>query len=410
MIQAIASFLSAKWHWLRSLVDYHFEFPREPFQVVIRAPERLETIKVAKSEVKTKHTAIETLSELLDGLHGAFDVLKLPDSRLSFLHKRDMKALRITGVHVPSPWLLRFSEGNVRVDVSKGLPNTICIGIEQKSLMAKTATQDKIPIGMFFAIKQAKIPANYTQHIGTPYIFGYGWVIGDHPKDSDRLTWVAQVGTIDRLGEIRFCDELLSRATTIPCHRPSDRRRFGKSRTVYRKSWGISALFGMAVYDGHDLQRTMLFERNIIRQAFEWWSGRTSRWSVAVTKRKDRVTFAIDQENTKKFFVDRDKTVKARDGKAKRIIHYVMPHERVLANGKRSQVREHIRGIREFDWKEFHCVITAPKFHGPLLTAIFDLPPMDPDDIPENVPAMDQVAVARKLVDMEGQNRRQTIH
>lgn len=51
----------------------------------------------------------------------------------------------------------------------------------------------------------------------------------------------------------------------------------------------------------------------------------------------------------------------------KRIIHYVSAHERETSEGK-TTVKEHIRGLAEFDWKGYDCRVTAPKFNGSLST------------------------------------------
>jgi hypothetical protein len=39
-------------------------------------------------------------------------------------------------------------------------------------------------------------------------------------------------------------------------------------------------------------------------------------------------------------------------------------------------VHEHIRGLREFDWRGYSCAVTAPKFHRFNLHQ-FDVPAID---------------------------------
>ena len=117
---------------------------------------------------------------------------------------------------------------------------------------------------------------------------------------------------------------------------------------------------------------------------FNWWVDRDLRWNVSVHKGQDRVTFGVEQENTKTYFANREKMVLASDGKAKRIIHYVREHERVTPT-KVTMVKEHIRGIREFNWNGYHCVVTAPKFHLTRLASEFEMEGEDEDDLAQPV-------------------------
>lgn len=117
--------------------------------------------------------------------------------------------------------------------------------------------------------------------------------------------------------------------------------------------------------------------RDTFVQVFNWWTKRPERWSVSVNRAGQRVTFSIDKELTKAYFVDRDKSIKARDGRAKKIIHFVQQHTR--SNG--STVREHVRGLREFDWNDFHCIVTAPKLNGELYSVSLDVPTVEEEDM-----------------------------
>jgi hypothetical protein len=102
----------------------------------------------------------------------------------------------------------------------------------------------------------------------------------------------------------------------------------------------------------------------------DWWQGRTERWSVAVKKSGDRITFAVDKSLTKKYFADRDKTIKTISGRNKKIVHYVKEHQRNY-DGKITTVKEHIRGVNKFTWKGYDCLVTAPEFQS-LVTAQFN--------------------------------------
>jgi len=114
-----------------------------------------------------------------------------------------------------------------------------------------------------------------------------------------------------------------------------------------------------------------------------WWISREENWSVAVKKAGERITFAIPKKLTAQFFKDRIKVTNDA-GSTKRIIHHVREHEREVGEGK-TTVKEHIRGLANFDWKGYDCRVTAPKFNGFLSSdwilegQVFD----DVDSIPQ---------------------------
>jgi hypothetical protein len=72
--------------------------------------------------------------------------------------------------------------------------------------------------------------------------------------------------------------------------------------------------------------------------------------------------------------------------------------EHTRSNG--TVVKEHIRGLREFDWKGYHCVVTAPKFNGHLFTQM----PIDPVEVDKDFdPAvfMSTEMMAERMAAME---------
>ena len=92
---------------------------------------------------------------------------------------------------------------------------------------------------------------------------------------------------------------------------------------------------------------------------------------MAVKKDGERITFAVDKSLTKKYFADRDKTIKTPSGQNKKIVHFVKAHDRDYG-GKITKVREHIRGLNSFSWKGYQCLVSAPEFQG-LVTAECDI-------------------------------------
>ena len=360
--------LSKIWLWLVALivkkqVERIIEDQPIPMVEEARAPP-------ARRARADKSEARRNFSELLDHLESTFDAIKLPPDKLSWLTKDEITGLRRLGVHVPNPWLMLVNDdpATIRCDVSSGVyPSFLCVTMAHSDQVPALTDDAQVPLKIIFGIKQKKLPAMVTQHPGVPYQFGFAFEV------DGKLFWIGMFITIRRSGEIILCDELRTRDVVIPITNAAERRRHygGATRTVHVRGWKPSVLIEDPPKPGQMDPKT--WTKNVVRGTFNWWVTRDSRWSVAVKKKGERVTFGVEQENTKRYFADRDKTVKTTTGATKKIIHYVREHERKKANGGVTTVSEHIRGLREFDWKGFHCIVTAPKFHG-ATAAAFDVP------------------------------------
>lgn len=105
--------------------------------------------------------------------------------------------------------------------------------------------------------------------------------------------------------------------------------------------------------------------------AFKLWSERGGMWKVSVRTAGRRATFLVGGNDTRYYFKDRKVEALAADGHKKRIIHHVNAHSRTLADGSSVEVKEHIRGIRAFNWRGYKCAVVAPKFHA-LNLDVFD--------------------------------------
>jgi len=108
--------------------------------------------------------------------------------------------------------------------------------------------------------------------------------------------------------------------------------------------------------------------------AANFWARKDEQWSVSVRKNKRRMTFSVPMLETKHYFKNRNKIALTPTGKRKTIMHFVHEHERQLPNGKKTTIKEHIRGARKFFWNRFECAITSPKFHT-YTSQLFDLAP-----------------------------------
>ena len=314
----------------------------------------------------------ETLEELLNHLGSTFNLLKLPFENQSWIEKDMAIGLRKLGAHVPNPWLFHWYENpeDIRVDRSKKLPSMMCIAFLPKQ--ADDENNESINSGFTFAIRIRKPPYFIRPVAGTDYYqFGHCYRV------RNKNFWVRMFVSIDKEGKIFICDELRMDNTTITKkHRT---RNDGGVRDVSfsNKHWTVPSLL---IVDDQTVERRRHIETLTFLNTLEWWSKRDERWNVVVKKGGERVTFGIDQSLSKNYFADREMRISSVTGKPMKIVHYVNAHDRLLANGKVSHVREHIRGLREFDWKGYHCLVTAPEFTGKTSASARDVEAIMMDD------------------------------
>jgi len=304
--------------------------------VIPKAPEEKPRKPRTYNREKTK-----TFSELLDNLEYTFNSVKLPTMKESWLERDSVVGLKKLGVHVPNPWTADLSDKDARADVAKPLPAIMCISTATE---ATVNTKNNFYPKIMFAVKLKKLPWHVTHKSGTPYQFGIA-------LDAEgKLFWMHMYMTVSRsTGEIQFCDELRVMAHKI-----------NREKTFYSKGWSSSAYLDD---DLRTVEENKRIAKNLFVSMHEWWSERDSRWNVVVKKNGDRVTFGVDNSQTAYYFKDRDKSIKTATGQTKKIVHYVKEHERKV-NDKTTVVKEHIRGLQEFNWASYHCQVVSPKFQA----------------------------------------------
>jgi hypothetical protein len=311
--------------------------------------------QVPKTELPRKQRTYnkektKTFSDLLDNLEYTFDSVKLPTMKESWLERDSVVGLKKLGVHVPNPWNLHTNNADVKVDVTKPLPAIMCISTATvNTVNTKKYMHPKI----IFAVKLKKLPWQVARKTGTPYQFGMAFDI------EEKLFWIHMYITVNKsTGEIQFCDEL-----KVTAH------KINREKTFYNKAWGTSSYL-------EDAMRTVEERKHIAKNTFvsmhDWWSERDARWNVVVKKNGDRVTFGVDNSQTPYYFKDRDKSIKTATGQTKKIVHYVKEHDRKV-NDKTTVVKEHIRGLQEFNWASYHCQVVSPKFQAQT-SATFTVP------------------------------------
>lgn len=331
---------------------------------------------------------METFAGLLEGLDESFYTMQVPPITGSWLAKKDLSAIKKMGIYVPTPLTAeRLEHPTIDADVPRA---AICSAY---FVPKKHDTKDKLYPRFAFCIKGAKLPENVEATRGVPYQFGLCFEMAHDEGGKDmkpRTFWSWCWMVITPEGEIRIPHELhrvaaqMQHRHAMPGHKG---QRGSRQSTAYLRRWCLPA---MAVADELQVMQSE-FETTlkcIFRQLLLWSKRRESQWSVGVRKDGHRVTFSIAPEHTSAYFADRDTVVNV-EGKPKKIIHFVREHQRV--NG--STVKAHVRGLREFDWKGYHCTVTAPKLNGSLFTA-FDLTPtlVEGEYEPADFITMDQMA------------------
>lgn len=332
---------------------------------LFKAPalEKPEQIEIKEEEITIKNEErryfTKNLGELLDHLDTAFDSYNISTTVLSgYLSRDEILGLKKLGAHVPNPWLMKYSNETPKITGTK-LPAIMFIGL---SLSSKDDKEFVHPDFMF-AIKSKKFPWYVEKKDGVLYKFGMGYRLGKQNLHK-QLVWQAAWLVVKQDGTIEFCKE-------------GKQKRVSVGGGVYvQRIRGHSDLYE-CILDANPIKGEQSLI-NFFVAMHDWWVGRNDRWSVCVKKNGDRVTFAVDRSLTKKYFADRQKTVN-QNGNPKRIFHYVKQFERVR-NGKTEIVKEHLRGLNEFDWKGYHCLISAPEFHG-LTSVDFNIGAEDEDDI-----------------------------
>jgi len=357
---------------VRQFLDKLFKRFRVPVSAVVLEVPQAEPPRKQRKYNKDK---TKTFSDLLDNLEYTFNCVKLPTMKESWLERDSIIGLKKIGIHVPNPWNARMNHKDSKVDIAKPLPAIMCISTATaNTINTKKYLYPKI----IFAVKLKKLPWHVAKKSGTPYQFGMACDL------DDKLFWICMYMTVNKsTGEIQFCDELRVKAHKI-----------NRQKTFYSKTWsGPSYL--------EDVLRTVEENKNLAKNLFvamhDWWSERDARWNVVVRKNGDRVTFGVDNSQTPYYFKDRDKSIKTATGQTKKIVHYVKEHDRKI-NDKTTVVKEHIRGLQDFNWNGYNCLVVSPKLQAQT-SATFTIPAGDDDSEPSNVVYLSKVG--KLLADLE---------
>jgi len=377
---------------VRDFVSKLFQYFRTTNVKPIPDVEFKQKVEQRKPRKYNKERA-QDFSELLDHLEHTFNNVKLPTMNESWLAKDSVIGLKKLGVHVPNPWITEngfTSKGPLLVDVSKPLPAMMSISHSSQHTIN---TKHTFYVKFIFAIKMKKLPWHVTQQSGIPFQYGMAFDV------EGKLIWVNMYLTINKItGAINFCDELRVKMHEVPAKRSGSRRSNGKSTVFYTKAWSPASYLEDV---DRSVEQCKIIAQNYFVAVHEWWSERDKRWNVVVKKNGERVTFGVNNDQTPYYFKDRDKSIRTPTGQAKKIVHYVREHERKYGE-KTTVIKEHIRGLQEFEWAGYQCKVISPKLQAQT-SASFVAPSADVEESDTNVVYLSKVG--KLLADVEERKR-----
>ncbi len=362
-----------------------------------------------KSKTKTKATrakktqtspGMKSLSALLEGLEDSFHSLQVPTLPGSHLTRAEVSSIKKLGVYVPTDFHIDFlteplvPSGTALPMIASAL---LVTSREERALNQTNEVEDKLYPRFIYALKGVSLPPKVEAVKGKPYQIGMCYELkhDEHDKEmKPKMFWMWCWAVIRPDGSIKIPHELRPMASVVKHKRalPARGKSSSHSSVVHFNQWCIPTAARADV--GGDQETFDLYLRSLFVRLITWWADRDQQWSVGVRKDGHRVTFNIAKEHTSAYFADRDTVVNV-NGKPKKIVHFVRQHTRVTG----ATVKEHVRGLREFDWKGYHCTVVAPNLKGRVFTNC----PLDPVLVPaaEQPGFMTPVELANRLASLE---------
>lgn len=375
----------------QDIANFRISTPRDHLRSRGRGGPDYPAINSARINPRTRKTKTqeipntETFSDLLKMLPDIFDSLAVPEVKSGWLPQREIAALKKIGVYVPTPWLLEDVDAP---SLPCGEPMPI---IASCSIFHSEQDENDISYPRFaFAMREASLPAAIAPTKGTPYRFGYQYMQQKNKNSPPEAWWHYGYIVVGTDGLLRIPMQMTTKYLKILHKKKSS--TWTRWTNVPTTAWAPQDI----LVSREDKKHQSPFSLLMFRQLILWWNRREDSWSVSVRRDGKRATFSIAPKHTAAYFADRELTVDV-SGRKKKIVHYVREHDR--ANG--SRVKAHVRGLSEFNWNGFDCVVTAPKLRGNIYTTA-NLNPTEADEslpIPDGM--LDVCDVTNRLADHE---------
>lgn len=356
--------------WLIEFFGYEEDdkqpaLPQQFDDAILSVPKAKEVkaVKTAKTPGRSKSKTqvqpdMESFSALLEGLENSFHTMQIPQMKGSWLERREVLAIKKLGVYVPNPFGLEITK-NPMLTAGGSFPS-----IASAMFIPKSGDRAGFFSPRFiYAIKSPRLPAEVEPTKGVAFKFGMCFDVTKDENGTEmpsKTFWMWCWVVIRPDGSLRIPHEMRQFSNLIRHHK-NRRKGDPPTDTVHNKRWCLPSL--AVAEEGRDQAEHENFMLCTFRQLLIWWGSRGDQWSVGVRKDGHRVCFSIAPEHTSAYFADRDTVVNV-DGKPKKIIHFVREHTRITG----ATVKAHVRGLREFDWKGYHCAVTAPRLNGAIFT------------------------------------------
>ena len=332
----------------------------------------------------------KTLNYMLDNLDACFKNIGMPNTWEWAIPSKDtLVGLRKMGPHISEKKKSEFLERSPKIKTLDGsFGGLMFVAYE----LREEEKNELMPLAFVYALLLSK-PPWYVSYDKSLKVFECG---GAWKSKHGKLVWSNWYVMVNKAtGEVKVCD----------CINYTIQHVKGGSYT--QKQWGLPEIAHAGFPVEKDRKADILAE--IFVECFEAWQISKTCWKISVSKMGQRVTWTIPQNETKYYFADRKKTVIDSSGRKKKIIHHVNQHERVLADGSTSIVREHIRGLNKFEWNGYSVNIIAPKFH--VTAHEIELGAEDTGEDGEPIPKgmVSGSKFGKILADLEGQGRRKEL-
>lgn len=332
----------------------------EPDQA-IRPVQETPPSRPKKQRIKS---ARHDMGSLLDSLAETFKHLDsgIDSYTFSRMLKSEVEGLKKCAPLVTSKSLFQQPDPLTKIDPKRGLPAYFVVAMNSGHDDEKSETLEP---DFAFGMRVKKAPWNVTRMTGTIYNFGLAWRVG-----AGKHLWLGYWLAIRKDGTIQVAHELHDVNRSYPVRQTDGKKTHTTTRNYTTRTWEYSS-WRAGSENAHD---------SVVHcfcAALDVYQTRNEKWNVGVSKGSKRLVFLIEQQDAKHYFKNRKKAVTV-NGKTKPIIHFVRSHTQTHGD-KVVEIPEHIRGLREFDWNEYRCAITAPKFHAYLSTTL----ELDADYLPE---------------------------
>lgn len=256
---------------------------------------------------------------------------------VAIAHK-DWADMRAIGPYIPheSAYGNRFE-----VDLRHGIPESIFVGIDRERDGVALKKEDSKFL-FFVARKVDGLPWSVQpKHEGTHYEFS---PIFDFGRGTIGVRFfLTLVEVKPGIGKVFPCRRLKTTYTEVG--------KRSKAKFISNRSW-VDDGAGFGAEDGAaPIEEYLCLAINFF-QMMEY------HWYARIFDGRGAVQMSITVEEAKTLFADRV-TAKAKDGRRKRIIHWVKSHTRSTG----SNVRTHFRGEREFEIDGKSVIIQMPGKH-----------------------------------------------